>query len=271
MVIRVFKIMLLSSLLSLTVIQSSYAESFQAELLKVADKKVSGEYVRQQFLTLMKKTFEPNNKKKLLIIGDSHAQDFVNTIFENGYLKDYQIATRDIPTRCQPILGENETSYIDKKDQAFCAKADSLKKAKEQIEQADVVILVANWKKWSAKELPKTIKNLQLKPEQKLVVIGRKSFGKVSIRKYLRKSAKELRNLRNNVDDDQQKINGLLKASLSDKVFVDLQQLVCGSDSSCRVFTSDLKLISFDGGHLTKEGAAYVGRILFKHPPLADL
>lgn len=266
-----FKIIIFSFLLTLLSINFVSAASFQAELLKVADKKVSGEYVRQRFIKLLKKPFDSSAKKKLLVIGDSHAQDFVNIIFENGYLKHYQISTRDIPTRCQPILGENETRYIAKKDQAFCRKADSLRKAKGQIEQADVIILVANWKQWSAKELPTTIKQLQIKPEKKLFVVGRKSFGKVSIRKYLSMSETALRNLRNKVDDEQQAINNTLKTAISKEMFIDIQQLVCGSESTCRVFTSDLKLISFDGGHLTKQGARYVGSILFKHPPLSEL
>lgn len=250
---------------------SASADSLKMELLKAADKKASGDYVRKRFSKLMKKPFDSKTKKKALIIGDSHAQDFVNVIFENNYLKNYQIATRKTPTQCQPVLGENTSKYIDKKDQAMCAKADSLEKAKEQISQADLIILVANWKEWSAKELPKTIQNLELKPEQKLLVLGRKSFGKVSVRSYLRMPESKLRNLRNDVDIDQQKINDLLKSLLSKEVFVDVQQLVCGSTSDCRVFTSDLKLISFDGGHLTKHGASYVGSILFKDSQLADL
>jgi len=268
---QILKTIMLGVFFSFLMIGTASADSLQMELLKAADKKASGEYVRKRFLALMKKPFDSSIKKKALIIGDSHAQDFVNVVFENGYLKNYQISTRGIPTRCQPSLGVDATQFIDKKDQNFCAKADSLEKAKEQINKANLIILVANWKEWSAKALPKTIANLKLKPQQKLLVVGRKSFGKVSVRSYLRKSETELRNLKNPVDKDQKKINNILKTSLSKEVFIDLQQLVCGSTSSCRVFTSDLKLISFDGGHLTQYGASYVGSILFKKSQLADL
>ena len=243
----------------------------RGDLLKMANKKESGKYVRAQFLNLLKKPFTSSTKKKVLIIGDSHAQDFVNAILESGNLKNYQLSTREIPTRCQPVLGDSATQLIATKDKAFCAKSDNLAKAKNQIAKADIVILVANWKEWSAKELPNTIKNLHLKPQQKLLVLGRKSFGKVSIRNYLRLSEKELRNLENKVDGVQEKINNILKSSLDKTIFIDIQQLICNSSSSCRIFTSDLKLISFDGGHLTKEGARYVGKILFKKSQLKDL
>lgn len=244
------------------------AGSHTDELLKAANTKESGKYVRQRFASLAKKPFTDNAKKKALIIGDSHAQDFVNMIFENHYWKGYQISTRSIPTQCQPIF--NAAKYIAAKDQQSCAKADSLEKAKEQIAQADVVILSANWKDWSAKALPETVKKLGLTAKQKLLIIGRKSFGKVNIRKYLRLSETKLRNMRNQPDNEQEKINNLMKSTLDKSVFVDAQKLICQAEG-CRVFTSNLKLISFDGGHLTPEGARYIGTLLFKDSHLSGI
>jgi len=251
------------------------AETVQQKLLKVADKKASGNYVRKQFVSLLNKPFDlsdqANPAKKILIIGDSHAQDFVNMVFENGKLKNYQLSTRHIPTRCQPILAANMSAFIAAKDQNFCAKSDSLGKAKTQISQADIIILVANWTLKSAKQLPTTIKNLHLNSSQKLFVLGRKSFGKVTIRRYLRLPEKELRNLRNPVDAKQQAINTLMKSSLDKNIFIDMQELICSTSNSCRVFSSDLQLISFDGGHLTPAGAAYLGSQLFQKSLLKNL
>ena len=257
-------------------LNSVSAETIQQALLKVADKKVSGEYVRKRFVSLLNKNFDPNEatatkQKKMLVIGDSHAQDFINMLFENHRLKQYQIHTRHIPTRCQPLLGGNIQALIAKKDQSFCAKSDSLAKARPHIAQADVIILVANWTMTSAKHLPNTLKNLHLSPQQKLFVVGRKSFGKVDIRSYLRQSEQTLRNLRNPVDAQQQKINDLMKSTLPAQTFIDIQKLICDSSSRCRVFSSDLKLISFDGGHLTPTGARYLGQQLFQHSQLKNL
>lgn len=241
------------------------------ELLKVADVKKSGAYVRTRFLKIMKKPFTSEGKKKALIIGDSHAQDFLNSVLESDQLQNYQISTRYIPTRCQIFLGENMDRFIEPKDKALCEESDNLSQAKKQIEEADVVVLAANWKEWSAKILPSTIKNLELAPEQKLFVIGRKSFGKVKIRKYLRMPEDKLGTLRNKVESHHNLINNIMSKTLSDEVFINLHSLVCGESSDCPVFTSDLKLISFDGGHLTKDGARYVGKIIFKHSKLAEL
>ncbi len=102
------------------------------------------------------------------------------------------------------------------------------------------------------------LKALQLNTQQKLVVIGRKSFGKIS-------------SLRNKPDAVQIKINTLMKNSLSKDVFVDLQDIICGSQTICPLFTEEAALISFDGGHLTKKEAKYIGQQLFKNSVLSRL
>lgn len=247
------------------------ASQLRDQLLKAADIKTSGDYVRTRFLKAIKNPVNPKASKKALIIGDSHAQDFFNSVVENNYLQDYQISTRSIPTRCQVYLGDNHDQFIAPKDEVFCEKSDHLEKAKQQITEADLVILVANWTEWSARELPQTINNMALTEKQKLLVIGRKSFGKVAIRKYLRLPKEKLQALRNKPDVKQDKISAIMRNTLSKDVLVDLQQLACGATATCPVFTEDLKLISFDGGHLTKNGAQYIGQLLFENSQLGSL
>jgi hypothetical protein len=94
-------------------------------------------------------------------------------------------------------------------------------------------------------------------------VVGAKDFGRVSVRNYLKLSDDELRALSNKVDPKPLATNQLLRDSLGDKVFVDQQRLICGEGASCRLFTDDAQLISYDGGHLTPAGAKYVGQLLF--------
>ena len=261
----------ISSTLLLSLASSVFAESRNSTMLRVADKKLSGVYVRTNYLELLKKPFNKDAKKKVLVFGDSHSQDLINMIIENNFLKDYQIVTRNTPTQCQPILGPNKEKYLKAKDKALCKKSDNLEKAKDQIKQADLVLIAANWKDWSAKELPTTIKNLDLKPQQKLIILGRKSFGKISVRKYLRKSDEQLKSLRNKVDGYQENINEIMKGSLDPSIYVDVQQLICKSSTDCPIFTPEVKLISYDGGHLTKAGAKYIGSILFKDTHFTNL
>ena len=249
----------------------------RSNLLGAADPKASGEYAFSQCRALQGKPFASNTqKKKALIVGDSYGCDFLNSVLENGYLKDYQVRVRFIPYSCQTVLGEGSEHFIDAKDRAFCAKperADSLERAKVQIQEADLVIFSARWKPEIAEELPGTLANLGLKPQQKVVVVGSKFFGKISVREYLRMSDAELKALKNTVDIAEAKtINATLAKNLGNQAaFVDPHALLCGEGARCPLFTDDLKLISYDGRHLTKDGARYVGKVLFEHSALGKM
>lgn len=247
------------------------ADSNRDALLQAADNKSGGEYTRQRFVAVQKKPFDgADTRKKLLLLGDSHAQDFLNSMLENGYLAQYQIRTRHIPTACQPVMPKQAGEFIQTKDSALCAESDNLASAKQQLAEADVVILAARWQEWAAKLLPETIQQLALRPEQRLVVVGAKDFGRLSLRNYLKMSDDDLLALRNKPDPVPASINRLLRGALGDEVFVDTQRLVCG-EGNCRLFTDELQLISYDGGHLTPEGAKYVGKLLFEGSVLGKL
>lgn len=255
-----------------TLITAQASEARQ-DILQAANKAKNGEYVEQRFYKQINKPFVAADKrKKMLIIGDSHAKDFYNAVSENNLDQHYQVSTRRIPAICGVYLGEENISrFIEKKHIPLCQKADTLKAAMAQIRQADVVILAANWKLWSAERLATTIQNLQIKLPQKLIVVGRKNFGKINLRQYLRLSENELRQLRNPVYGAQQKINQTIRQNVPAKMFVDIQALICKSENDCPLFTPKPRLISFDGGHLTQAGARYVGSVLLKNSPLNQL
>jgi hypothetical protein len=51
---------------------------------------------------------------------------------------------------------------------------------------------------------------------------------------------------------------------------VDVQDLLCGGDgTTCRLFTPDGALLSYDGAHLTPDRARYAGTRLPAAPALA--
>lgn len=250
----------------------SLADEKRDAMVKAADNEVSGDYVRTRYLELAKQPFDSNDtRKKALIVGDSHAQDFLNTVLENQALANYQIRTRYLPNICQIYLGDEDISgFVEEKNKELCAKADHLNAAKAQIAEADLIIIASSWKSWSAERINTTIKNLALKPEQALKIVGRKSFGKINVRSYLRQTDEELLKLRNPVDEQQMAVNNTLRTQVGAANFVDIHQLTCGAGNTCPVFTPDLELISFDGGHFTPAGARYVGSLLFSQPPLAE-
>lgn len=277
LVLRVF----LSAILAGSLLVSSLNAadiSVRKSLIKNSNIDKSGKYTFAQ-CNAVKDIREFNNKKKkkkAIIIGDSQACDFLNAVKENNYLSDYEIKMRYIPYRCQPVLGTNSVSLIDPKHRAFCAvkeRVDNLEQAREQISEADLIIFSARWKPKAAKALSQTIRNLRLKPHQKVFVLGSKNFGKVKIRRYIHMSNNELRDLKNEIGDAPREVNEILRKSLGGKrvIFIDQLKLVCGEGETCPVFTDSLKLISYDGRHLTKLGARYVGKILFQRTSLGRL
>jgi hypothetical protein len=235
----------------------SYADAQQA----------SAAYMRQYFVSLLKKPFDTQDARcKLLVIGDSHAQDFLNALHEVNALENMQISTRYVPTRCQLSLSETQAEHYLPEDRKLCESSDHLSLMQDAIAQADIVVLASSWQLWSAQQLPQTLKQLALKPTQQLIVVGRKSFGTVKPAEYANKSADELKQLRNPVDNNQVAINETLKQLLPANQFIDMQATICADANTCPLFTSDLQLISFDGGHLTQSGAGFVGRHLLKNP-----
>ncbi len=238
--------------------------------------KTNGKYTFMRCNALKKKPFDKKNpKKKLLIIGDSHGCDFLNEIRENNFLQNYQIRMRYIPYQCQPVLNGKSGKFVEPKDKALCAneaRTDSLMQAKEQMSEADVIIFAARWKLSTARVLPFTIKHLRLSPHQKIIVIGSKSFGKITARRYMSMSREELSKIKNPVDSEVQKINAILRKRITGRLaFVDQTRLLCGSDTACPIFTKNLHLISYDGWHLTQAGARYMGKILFQKSILGKL
>ena len=274
MIIITNKFLFLPSFIAVLMISAaSHASDLRTHILEVSDPKKSGEYVRARFLKQVAKPFNAGDKrKKMLIMGDSHAQDFYNALAENKVDQRYQIRTRRVPAICGVYLGpENISGLIEKKHTANCQKSDTLADAMPQIQEADVVILAANWKLWSAERLSTTVNNLKINGSQKLFVVGRKNFGKINLRQFLRMPESKLKTLRNPVNGAQQETNRVMKKSLSKAVFVDIQRLICRSEDDCPLFTPQVRLISFDGGHLTQEGARYIGGVLLQHPPLNQL
>ncbi|MEE9303485.1 MAG: SGNH hydrolase domain-containing protein [Thiotrichaceae bacterium] len=245
-------------------------------LIKASNTKSSNAYAFERCRALQAKPFdESSSKKKVIIIGDSQGCDFLNGALENGYLSNYQIRFRFIPYSCQRVPGENIGKYIAPKHRKFCLqseRADSLKKAKHQVHNADLVIFSALWKPEVARKLPQTFRYLGITKKQNVVVIGNKFFGNMSIRNYIHMQDNKLRSLRVDVGTTSLDINSILKKKLNRRVmFVDPHKLVCGNSTTCPVFTNNLRLISYDGRHLTKAGARYIGKILFKKSALGEM
>ncbi|CAF4774065.1 unnamed protein product, partial [Rotaria sp. Silwood2] len=104
------------------------------------------QYVVRDFDALEKKTKTFSNQtstktKKLILIGDSFAQDFYNMIIEGKHLINYEIRVHFIFSRCQIYIGsEDRRQFIEAKHRQACTNADDIKYALPIIRQANVII-----------------------------------------------------------------------------------------------------------------------------------
>lgn len=215
--------------------------------------------------------FASGSKRKVLILGDSFAQDFANMMHEAGAWKDAQVRTVYIPAACQMVdVSEDTHEHVPPIYRPLCARSSSIRSSISLIGQADIVVLAAKWKQWSVELLPKTIFNMHLRTDQRLFVIGPKQFQHVNIRRLLARGDAGRAERRSQVPSDVSETNRLLEMSLSPNVFVDQIHIICGADEKCPVVTDQDDLISYDGGHLTKAGAEYIGKKIFTESALAS-
>lgn len=241
----------------------------QRDFVQYFDMNENGNYVRSRYNGQSGNFSNQPDKRKVLIVGDSFSQDFYNMALEANIFEGDEVRTLYLPARCQIYLGKKPLSeFVDEADVKMCESRDGLKEQSKNISRADIIILIASWRRWSAQSLPETIAALNLRDEQKLIVIGRKSFGSINLRKLMRTPGEMRRKTTSPIDPDYIQINRVMKDNLPDAVFVDSYSIICGEDKICPVFTPEGRLISYDGSHLTKEGAVYIGSLLFKDPNL---
>lgn len=228
-----------------------------------------GSYVRGAYNAHGPGGFTEGGGPKLLLIGDSFSQDLYNMIRETGAFPGYQIALSYVLARCQIYLGpEDITPLIEPPDRRMCGWHPLDPTAVDLAAQADVVIFALSWRDWSAERLPTTIENFHFRPDQTVLVLGRKRFGMINRPLIVGRSREDLVALRLDPGANHAAIVAQMRRELSPDLLIDSQSLICGGET-CPLFTPEGALISVDGAHLTKEGAAYVGSLIFADPKLA--
>ncbi|CAF3259387.1 unnamed protein product [Rotaria sp. Silwood2] len=208
-----------------TLLLNKAADSYLSDLAKYGH----GGYVEGAFDALRQKTntFSTQTStinKKLILIGDSFAQDFYNIIIEGKHLTNYEIRVFFVHGRCQMYIGpEDRKQFINAIDQQTCENRNDIKYALPLIRQADIIILSGKWFEWSAKRLPMTLKLLNLTKQQQIFVIGRKHFGNVNLKLYVNKSTEYRLKQYQYPSKEVIEINNLLEKTIDEFIFVNIQ------------------------------------------------
>lgn len=192
-----------------------------------ARKNMWGEYCDRGYA--YDKDFADDGRRKVLVIGNSFARDFVNIIVESPVAKDVDL------------------SYL-------TIAADD----PQRVRQADIVFVAA----YGITPEDVTAAQTHLSPRQKLYVVGEKNFGASGGGQiYRHRHAADYHTLTTTLAPGYLERNNALSARYPDN-FIDLISLTTTADGRIRVFTPDGKYISQDGLHLTRSGARYLATLL---------
>ena len=224
----------------------------------------STEYVVKRHNEIRLKEFDKtNNKKDILIIGDSFSEDIVNAVFEADLDETYEFSSYYIPVKCGVLFVENKSDREHPRMQ--CEKTSFYdNNLQKLILSADEVWIASAWKKADLDYMELSLKNI-IQLNNNLTIFGSKSFGSVSQEWYEQHEVelwsssileqtdinhfRDLFHLNNSIRDmtNYQGIN-----------FINTQELICDDDYYCQNYLNG-DLISHDGGHLTPFGAKILG------------
>ena len=224
-------------------------------------------YNSKLFDSLKLADFQESNRKKVLLIGDSHAKDFLNVLNESGQLKLISVSTRQVNSECGNLYLPNYdsvTQFIPESRLERCKVMGRYegKRFLKIIDEADEIWLSANWSEWVIRRLPESLDNLTKDFNKPVRIFGLKHFGQISEKMILKLDPVSRPNFTVPVSLKARFRDSLMKELLSDySDYYPMLDMMCGGDgSTCKIFDDTGYIISPDGGHITKEGAIELGK-----------
>ncbi len=237
-----------------------YAPAIRDEMKVNLDKEIAWEN-----LNGLQRPFGQGKASRVLVIGDSQAGDFLNTILAAKLDDRLQIRTAVVQAECQAVIPRTRDYYKSLRppyDQR-CREVHEMLLRSGQIEKADIVVIAANWQIFAVPELQNTIRYLRAHGVKEVHIVGRKDQG-MSGQALLRKSGRlegietlsaEYRSA------EAININKLVMEASEGAKYIDVMGAACPTSSYCRVVTSEGKVIFSDIMHFTRSGTGYMSKI----------
>ena len=223
----------------------------------------------------MSKPFSDSNETKVLLIGDSQAGDFANMLVENGIDKHVDLKSLVIGAKCQPVFASNEVleRRVPDKYKRMCTKQRERYTQAASVTNADVIVIIANWRDWAISELAGTLAKLEERTNAKILVLGRKNQGKGGSELILEHQKRlGLEKLASNyLDPEILKQNSELERATGKHGYLDLMSLICPNAEHCQVLTQDGDVIFYDHSHVTVAGAKYLGELMKRQGLLDEI
>lgn len=253
----------------LGVSNNGYAERFSKNDREIFNNFINpGEYVSKKFDSKVLTGFNLNDKKKkkIVLIGDSFGKDILNAVYESSVYDSVEISTYQINSECGNLyLKTDFSNNIDPSKLPRCKTMGwyENEKLKRLINEADQLWLASSWSMWVAEYLPESINNLERDFGKPVLVFGTKNFGDVSLKSLISIPYNQRQNYYSTIDIQSFNVQSFMRNKLSSKNYIDVGNLLCGYDyTNCRWFNQKSEPLSFDGKHLTKAGAEFLGKSL---------
>ena len=228
------------------------------KILKLNDKN-EGEYVSKIFNSLIGNQFRDNGKKKIMIIGDSMAQDFTNLMYYSDISSNLQFSTHRVGANCGNLYINTEIfkKNVDQSKYIKCSQQywSESKEILDLIKTSEYLILSSLWTSWEIDLLPISLDKIMSFYSGEIIIVGNKSFGEINKRKLLNIKFRDRINLMHNLNQEKIKKNNKLKENKN--LFFDYYDILC-KKNKCSKFTDEGFLISYDGQHLTKDGVSFI-------------
>jgi len=228
---------------------------------------VYGAYVRKRFDDLHHAPFKVDDQRlRVLVVGDSFAKDLVNAVYESRLADRVQISTHQITTGCGNLYLHRDFSGEITQRQRFLCDSDGWyegESLQKLIRQSDAVWITSSWQPWESLLMGESVANLRQEYGDKFVVFGSKSFGPMNLKALMSISPPGRYAIQHRLTPTHRDVNKAVAEAAGQAGFVDVSGLLCGPEGSCPIFLSTGRLISYDGGHLTKDGAGLLGKLLY--------
>ena len=203
-------------------------------------------------------------------MGDSYSQDLYNAIREVGIDRRIDLIVRYMPVKCGTLFIEKSEilQIASLKDREFCNRRKSLiedDELKELLQTADFVFLASSWRDEHVDHLNSSIKNLKDLTEAHIVIFGKKTLIPLVLgHAFL--PVEERVSFTVNIAE-KLVIQKKMISTEMDATYFDTQSIICDVDiiknyDLCSPFDENGMPKSYDGGHLTKHGAIYLGERL---------
>jgi peptidoglycan/LPS O-acetylase OafA/YrhL len=221
------------------------------------------EYTTKRFNEHLLINFDENSSKKILLIGDSSAQDLTNAIYESNLIDEFSLSTYHIPNYCGNLFLEKELIQDFQSIECRSHEGYSNQSLMDLMIQSDEIWLQSSWLEWQLPLLKESLSNLKDYSQSKILVFGRKSFGEINQSQYFSEGGVKNLLRERNLPRYHILISEEMSRSVPNFVeYIDVSILLCDSYKKCSNSNDENYILSYDGRHLTPHGAIYFGNKL---------